>query len=125
MRRVEGTMTLRECYEKMGGDYAEVLERLTNEERIAKYAVKFLEDPTYQMLCDAKNAGDSKAVFLNIHTLKGVSQNLGLGKLYEASYEMTEAVRGGKPLQDERLFEAVKKAYFETIAVIKQYAEVI
>ena len=125
MRQVECTMTLQECYEKMGGDYADVLARLTNDERIAKYVVKFLEDPTYEMLCEARKAGDGKAVFLNIHTLKGVSQNLGFGKLYEASYEMTEAVRGGKPLQDESLFKAVKEAYFETITVIKQYAEVI
>ena len=118
-------MTLQECYEKMGGDYADVLARLVNEERIGKYVLKFLEDPTYQMLCEAKNAGDNEAVFLNIHTLKGVSQNLGFGKLYEASYEMTEAVRGGKPLSDEALFEAVKEAYFDTIESIKQYKDVM
>lgn len=121
MRQVEGTMTLQECYEKMGGDYAEVLARLTSEERIAKYVVKFLEDPTYQMLCEARETGDHEAVFRIIHTLKGVSQNLGFGKLYEASYEMTEVVRGGIPLQDEELFQAVQKAYYETIAIITQY----
>lgn len=121
MRQVEGTMTLQECYEKMGGDYAEVLARLTSEERIAKYVVKFLEDPTYQMLCEARETGDHEAVFRIIHTLKGVSQNLGFGKLYEASYEMTEAVRGGIPLQDEELFQAVKETYYETIAIITQY----
>lgn len=125
MRQGKGTMTLQECYEKMGGDYAEVLERLVSEDRIAKYVVKFLEDPTYQMLCEAMEAEDYTAVFLNIHTLKGVSQNLGFGKLYEASYEMTEAVRGGVKLQDEALFEAVSEAYVETIAVIKQFAEII
>lgn len=121
MRQVEGTMTLQECYEKMGGDYAEVLARLTSEERIAKYVVKFLEDPTYQMLCEARETGDHEAVFRIIHTLKGVSQNLGFGKLYEASCEMTEVVRGGIPLQDEELFQAVQKAYYETIAIITQY----
>ena len=96
--------------------------RLANDERIAKYVVKFLEDPTYQMLCEARAAGDDKAVFLTIHTLKGVSQNLGFGKLYEGSYDMTEAVRGGVKLQDESLFETVRDAYFETIAVIKEFA---
>lgn len=116
-------MTLQECYEKIGGDYAEVSARLTKDERIAKYVVKFLEDPTYQMLCEAREAGDDKAVFLAIHTLKGVSQNLGFGRLYEASYEMTEAVRGGVKLQDESLFEAVRDAYCETIDVIKEYAK--
>jgi len=125
LRQVEDTMTLQECYEKMGGDYAEVLERLGSAERIGKYVVKFLEDPTYQMLCGVKAAGDDESVFLQIHTLKGVSQNLGFGKLYEASYEMTEAVRGGKPLLDEVLFDAVTEAYNETISVIKQYIDEI
>jgi len=116
-------MTLQECYEKIGGDYAEVLERLAKDERIVKYVIKFLEDPTYQMLLEAREAGDDKAVFLTIHTLKGVSQNLGFGRLYETSHKMTEAVRGGIKLQDESLFEAVKDAYFETIAAIKELAE--
>ena len=123
MRQVEGTMTLQECYEKMGGDYTEVMKRLVKEERIAKYVVKFLEDPTYGILCHAMEEADYNAVFLAIHTLKGVSQNLGFGKLYEASHEMTEAVRGGVKLQDESLFRAVSEAYDTTISVIRDYIE--
>ena len=116
-------MTLQECYEKMGGDYAEVSARLSSDERIAKYVVKFLEDPTYQMLCKAMEMDDDKAVFLTIHTLKGLSQNLGVGRLYTASHEMTEAVRGGVKLQDASLFEAVQNAYFVTIDVIREFKE--
>lgn len=116
---------LQACYEKMGGDYAEVLARLVNAERIEKYIVKFLEDPTYGMLCEAKEAGDHEAVFLHIHTLKGVSQNLGFGNLYRTSYEMTEAVRGGVPLYDESLFDKVAEAYSETIAIIKRFANIV
>lgn len=118
----EDTMMIQECYQKMGGDYSEVLERLVSAERIEKYVIKFLNDPTYQMLCAAKEAGDVNDVFLNVHTLKGVSQNLGFGNLYKACYKMTEAVRGGKPLEDESLFEDVTKAYFETITAIEAYA---
>ena len=106
----------------MGGDYAEVLDRLVCQERIEKYMVKFLMDPTYQTLCEVKRAGDDTAVFLNIHTLKGVSNNLGFGNLYRASYEMTQAVRGGVPLKDERLFDAVTEAYNETVTIIREYA---
>ena len=125
LRQIEGTMMLQECYEKMGGDYTDVLGRLVSAERIRKYVVKFLDDPTYGMLCKAKAEGEHKAVFLYIHTLKGVSQNLGFGNLYRASFEMTEAVRGGVPLENEELFEAVVEAYNETIAIIKEYAEMI
>ena len=114
-------MTLRECYEKMGGDYADVIERLTKEERISKYVVRFLEDTTFQTLCETKEAGDWEGVFRAIHTLKGVSQNLGFTKLYQACHEMTEAVRGGAELKDESLYEAVCKIYFETVEAIKDY----
>lgn len=116
-------MMLQECYEKMGGDYAEVSARLVSDERIAKYVVKFLEDPTYQMLCEAIEMDDDKAIFLSIHTLKGLSQNLGFGRLYEASHEMTEAVRGGAKLRDKSLFEAVRDAYLVTIDAIKEFAK--
>ncbi len=114
-------MTLRECYEKMGGDYADVMERLTKEERISRYVVKFLEDTTFQTLCEVKDTGDWEGVFRAVHTLKGVSENLGFMKLYQASHEMTEAVRGGVELKDESLYEAVCKNYFETVEVIKEY----
>ena len=116
-------MTLRECYEKMGGDYADTMERLTKEERIAKYMVKFLEDKTFHILCKMKEEENWKEVFIAVHTLKGVSQNLGFTKLYEASHQMTEAVRGGMELKDNSLYEAVCEAYFETVKVIREYKE--
>lgn len=105
----------------MEGDYADVLCRLTKEERITKYIVKFLEDETFEALCEARKAEDHETVFRAIHTLKGVSQNLGFTKLYQASDAMTEAVRGGVKLQNEELFEKVKMAYSETIDVIKKF----
>ena len=114
-------MTLQECYEKMGGDYADVLKRLTRVERIEKFLMRFLEDTTFEALCEAIAAEDDFEVFRMIHNLKGVSQNLGFTKLYLASNAMTEAVRGGKRLEDESLFQEVKKAYKETLDVIKEY----
>lgn len=123
MRQDKGTMTLKECYEKMGGDYVDVMDRLTKEDRIAKYVKKFPEDTTFQILCEAREAKDHEAVFRTIHTLKGVSQNLGFTKLYEACDEMTEAVRGGVELQDVSLFEAVEREYKETVAVIESFRE--
>ena len=114
-------MTLQECYQKMGGDYEEVLSRLTKEERIEKFMLKFLEDTSFEALCEARKAANHKDVFRMVHTLKGVSQNLGFEKLYLASDAMTEAVRGGVELQDESLFVAVKKAYEDVIEAICAY----
>ena len=37
-------MTIKECYEAMGGDYEDVLKRLMNEARIQKFALMFKKD---------------------------------------------------------------------------------
>ena len=39
-------MTIKECYEAMGGDYEDVLKRLMNEARIQKFALMFKKDPS-------------------------------------------------------------------------------
>ena len=114
-------MTLQECYDKMGGDYAEVLGRLTKAERIEKFMLRFLEDTSFMELCKAKENEDYEEVFRMVHTLKGLSLNLGFTKLYIASDKMTEAVRGGVPLLEESLFWDVEKSYNQTVEAIKAY----
>ena len=44
-------MTLKECYEAMGGDYAGVSSRLPSEKMIQKFVLKFLGDGSYDLLC--------------------------------------------------------------------------
>lgn len=46
-------MSLKECYEKMGADYEDVLSRLRSEGLVRKFAVKFLDDDSYAALKDA------------------------------------------------------------------------
>ena len=118
-------MTLQECYEKMGGNYNEVLTRLTKEERIEKFMIRFLEDTSYQELCNALEKKNYIEVFRMVHTLKGVSLNLGFIKLYEASDKMTEAVRDGIPLTDKSLFFELEKNYRQTIEAITLYSQEI
>ena len=42
-------MTIKECYEAMGGDYEDVLKRLMNEARIQKFALMFKKDPSLRL----------------------------------------------------------------------------
>ena len=44
-------MTLQECYDKMGGDYADVSARLRSEKLVQRFAFKFLDDKSYEMFC--------------------------------------------------------------------------
>lgn len=43
-------MTVKECYEKVGSDYDGVLKRLGSEALVKRFAVKFLNDPSFQDL---------------------------------------------------------------------------
>ena len=38
-KQIGESMTIKECYEAMGGDYEDVLKRLMNEARIQKFAI--------------------------------------------------------------------------------------
>ena len=43
-------MTMRECYEAIGGNYEDVLGRLHSEALIRRFTLKFLEDQRYLQL---------------------------------------------------------------------------
>ena len=70
-------MTIRECYEELGLDFDAVLSRLINERLVQKFALKFLDDPSFQNLKDALDSKDVETAFRAAHTLKGVCLNLG------------------------------------------------
>ena len=46
-------MTMRECYEAIGGNYEDVLGRLHSEALIRRVTLKFLEDQSYIQLKQA------------------------------------------------------------------------
>lgn len=106
-------MTIKECYEQMGADYEDVLGRLRNEALIRKFAKKFLEDGSFQMLKDGEMA------FRAAHTLKGVCQNLGFDNLYEPSFDITEKLRGRDTEGCEELFAKVEEQYNKTAEAIR------
>lgn len=119
-------MTIQQCYEAMGSSYEEVFQRLRNEQLIRKFVLKFLDDQSFQSLLTKIVEGDTKGAFLVAHTLKGVSQNLGFVDLYEASAELTEALRKEEGIEgtvEAKLVDAVKKAYEKTVCAIRKYQE--
>lgn len=86
-------MSLKECYDKMGADYEDVLSGLRSEVLVRKFALKFLDDDSYANLKAAMESGNAPEAFRGAHTLKGVAQNLGFGPLYKAAAEVTESLR--------------------------------
>ena len=112
-------MNIRECYEKMGADFNEVLQRLGSESFIQRFAVRFLDDTSFQMIKDGIAAKDAESAFRGAHTLKGVCSNLGFTKLYEASCELTEILRGRELVGYEDALAEVEKQYEITVDAIK------
>ncbi len=106
-------MTLRECYQAIGGDYEGVASRLRTDERIQKFVLKFLKDENFNILTKSIEANNIEEAFRAAHTLKGVSQNLGFTGLHDASDALTECLRGGE--FDDGLYQDVKREYQKII----------
>lgn len=112
-------MNIRECYEKMGANFDEVLQRLGSESFIRRFAVRFLDDTSFQMIKDGIAANDAELAFRGAHTLKGVCSNLGFTKLYEESSRLTEILRGRELVGYEEALEEVQKQYDITVEAIR------
>lgn len=113
-------MTIKECYEAMGGDYEDVLKRLMNEARIQKFALMFKKDPSMSQLTQAMDAGDVETAFRAAHTLKGICANLGFKSLFEVSYEITEALRAGDMEQAKVMWPDVQACYARVEKALNQ-----
>ena len=65
-------MEVRACYEEMGSNFDEVLSRLGSEQMVQRFAIKFLNDKSYETLEAALKEKDVDSAFRAAHTLKGV-----------------------------------------------------
>lgn len=115
-------MELKDCYAELGGDYEGVVGRLHGERLVRKFAVKFLNDGSYALLCESIQNGQMEEAFRASHTIKGVCQNLGFTRLYESSAELTEMLRDAAvlPPEAEDQLEQVRRDYEITVAAIRK-----
>ena len=115
-------MTIRECYEELGSDFDKVLSRLVSEALVKKFALKFLDDPSFGQLETALADKDAETAFRAAHTLKGVCLNLGFTSLYKVSAELTEVLRGRETEGSDELYEQVKEQYTILTEAIQELA---
>ena len=104
-------MTVRECYEELGSDFDKVLSRLVSEALVKKFALKFLDDPSFGQLETALADKDAETAFRAAHTLKGIC------------LELTEKLRGATTIEGtDELFAAVEKEYDRTCEALRKIA---
>ena len=119
-------MTIQECYRQFGGDFAEVEKRLTHVSLVRTFLAKFLEDESFFALCLAMKEGQLSKAFRAAHTLKGVSANLSLTRLFSSSSKLTELLRAEAetlPANAGPAFEEVKRDYEQTVSAIRAYLD--
>lgn len=116
-------MTIEECYKQMGGDFEEVQKRFGGPMLVEKFAVKFLNDSSFQDLENGLNEKDMEKAFRAAHTLKGICLNLGFKELYEVSAALTEKLRGRESGEYESDFSAVKECYQKSVDAIRAFQE--
>lgn len=107
-------MTLQECYVKIGGDYNDILHRFMNENMV----LKFPQDNNMALFEESWAKKDYETAFRAMHTLKGVSVNLGFTALYNVSSALTEKLRSQEYDNLDGLITDVKKQYDIVIEAI-------
>lgn len=114
-------MKLDAFYRQVGGDYAEITSRFQNDARIIRFLGMFPKDDSMDALRAAMDKGDAPTAFRTVHTLKGISLNLGLGALAAACSDMTESLRGRDTLpEDTALYTAVQTEYAKVREALDQ-----
>lgn len=116
-------MNIQECYRELGGDFEDITSRLPSVSLVERFISKFLEDKTFETLCNGMEAGNRNEAFAAAHTLKGVSGNLAFTALFEASSLLTETLRAADGITQEALalLEEVKSRYAVTVNAIREY----
>lgn len=109
---------------ELEGDYAEVMRRLRKEELVHRFLIKFLESDEVQRIDEALQERDYEKAFDLVHTLKGETMTLGLGRLSKSSIILCEQLRykiyGEEMLQQ---FREVRMDYQKTIDIIRKYRD--
>lgn len=109
-------MTVKECYDAMGGSYDEVFGRLRTDERIAKFLKRVADDKSMELLETSIAAGNADEAFRAAHTIKGVCMNLAITKMAESASLVTEALRGKTEIGgDAAALAAELKADYELV----------
>ena len=114
-------MNLKNCYERMGGDYDSLISRLGSEKIACKFIFKFAEDKNYSELIRTMETGDYETAFRAAHTLKGICLNLSLTGLAKSSGDLTEALRNNDIQSAKLLLPELTKDYCQTVALIEEY----
>ena len=117
-------MTMEACYQRLGGDFHQVCLRLPGRDFVERFFVRYLEDDSARLLHGAVEVGDAGEAMRLAIGLKGLSGNLGFGKLERASTQLVMLLRAGRGTvtPEARFQEAVVyRCHREATEILGQY----
>ena len=105
-----------------GVDWEEIRDRfMGNEDLIARFMFKFLNDQSMNDLTKYLAEGNVSEAFKAVHTLKGVGANLGLKGFLTPVCELTEILRAGSMDGYKEKYDLIKPKYDDLIVILKKY----
>ena len=115
-------MTLREFYEKTGGDYDDVCDRLGGPEIVGPIVKMLLTDRHYMKCKQALMEGNADAAFCEAHALKGICLNLNIQNIQEDAAALTDVLREGQRDMEKApvAFKALQSSYLDTIDALNE-----
>ncbi|RDY31804.1 hypothetical protein [Lachnotalea glycerini] len=110
---------------EIGIEVKNTLERFMNREDLyEKFLVKFLDDKNFILLKKNLEIKNYEEAFINAHTLKGVTANLGLRSLYDPLVFLVEELRQSK-FECANYFTILQDRYDELCNVIRENSKLL
>lgn len=104
-----------------GVDVSGTMERFMNNEELYKRILKkFLSDTSFAEAAKAKDEGRTEDVQMHVHTLKGVSANLGLTPIFTITNEMMQHFRSDNLAAAYELFQPLEETYNRFVRLIEE-----
>lgn len=99
-----------------GIDLADAMKRMDDDEALYKrLAFKYLNNTNYVDLVAAMEVKDYDDAYHAAHTLKGVSGNLSLAKLYQVASAASDALKQGEYQAAEQMMPDLKAAHEKAV----------
>ncbi len=110
--------------EGAGIDVHEALSRfMNNEGLLKKFLLRFPQDQNYAKLKQAFADRDKDAAFTAAHTLKGVTGNLSMKRLFALLSDMVERLRVGDLVSAEQQLDELEREYDMVLDALKVFDE--
>lgn len=112
-------MSVKEVYERIGGNYEDIQNRLRSDDMIERFLRKFLNEKSYEDLLAAVEADNVEEAIQAAHKMKGVTANLSFTKLFDVLNELLTKLRQENKI-DKELVQQITEAYQQTVQVLRE-----